>query len=445
MPENAEKIINTLEQAGFEAFIVGGCVRDAVLGRIPGDWDITTSARPEQVKKLFYRTVDTGLQHGTVTVMCGKEGYEVTTYRIDGEYTDHRRPDEVTFTTSLKEDLKRRDFTVNAMAYSPNRGVIDLYGGMRDLENHIIRAVGKASERFDEDALRILRAIRFSGQMDFLIEEETRKAMKEQAKYLKDISAERIRVELEKLLLSNHPEKLIDAYELGITAVILPEFDLMMETPQNNPNHKYNVGRHSIEVIRNIEPGVITRLGALLHDCGKPAARSIDDKGIDHFYNHNIIGMDIADKVLKRLKYDNDTRKNVVKLVKWHDYGMGVVPSVARLRRLLSEVDMEFFPYILKIRRADIAGQSDFRQQEKLDNLKQLTKQYEEIVRDKDCLKIKDLAVNGRDLIAMGIKPGEHMGEILEYLLEQVLTDPSLNNRQTLTDIVRRKFTVTEL
>ena len=440
MPENAKKIIDTLERAGYEAYIVGGCVRDAVLGKEPDDWDITTSATPMQVKGLFKRTIDTGLQHGTVTVMYGREGYEVTTYRIDGAYLDHRRPDEVTFTTSLAEDLRRRDFTINAMAYSPKSGIIDLYGGMSDIERHIIRAVGNATERFDEDALRILRAIRFSAQLDFDIEEATRDACRAQARYLRDISAERIRVELEKLLLSDHPERLIDAYEIGITAVILPEFDTMMETPQHNPNHKYDVGRHTIEVIRHIEAEPVARLGALLHDCGKPAAKTTDEDGTDHFRNHNIIGMEIAGQVLTRLKYDNDTRKKVVKLVKWHDYGMGSLPSKAKFRKALSEMGADFFPYILKIRKADVAGQSEYRRLEKLSNLQSLGEMYDEIIHDEDCLRIKDLALSGRDLIAMGIKPGEHMGEILDYLLACVLENPSLNDEDTLINIVRDKF-----
>ena len=212
MPENAKKVIETLEVAGYEAYIVGGCVRDSILGREPGDWDITTAARPEQVKALFRRTIDTGIKHGTVTVMFGKEAYEVTTYRVDGEYSDHRRPDSVEFTANLEEDLKRRDFTINAMAYSPSAGVIDLFGGMDDLDNKVIKAVGDPLARFDEDALRILRAIRFAGQLDFTIERDTRKAMILRAQFLQDISAERIRVELDKLLTSAHPEKLMEAY-----------------------------------------------------------------------------------------------------------------------------------------------------------------------------------------------------------------------------------------
>ena len=259
LPEKVSAIIRELKNAGYDAYAVGGCVRDSVLGRTPQDWDITTSARPQQVKEVFGHTIDTGIQHGTVTVMLEHEGFEVTTYRIDGEYEDARHPKNVEFTSELREDLKRRDFTINAMAYSDTKGLVDLYGGRADLEEGIIRCVGNASERFDEDALRILRALRFQAQLGFQIEEETKAAIRRQARFLKDISAERIRVELDKLLVSDHPEVLADAYKLGVTEVILPEFDTMMETPQNNPHHKYNVGMHTIEALKHIEPDSILR------------------------------------------------------------------------------------------------------------------------------------------------------------------------------------------
>lgn len=440
MPENANRIITTLEAAGYEAYIVGGCVRDSILGLTPEDWDITTSARPEQVKALFKRTLDTGLKHGTVTVMFGKEGYEVTTYRIDGKYTDHRRPEQVEYTSSLEEDLKRRDFTINAMAYSHGKGIIDLFGGKEDLEKKVIRAVGCAAKRFDEDALRILRAVRFSGQLDFTIEEETRNAMTEQAKYLTDISAERIRVELTKLLLSDHPEKLIDAYDMGITSYILPEFDAMMKQPQKNQYHKHNVGLHTIEVIKGVKPTIVCRFGALLHDVGKPAAHTIDEKGIDHFYKHNTIGETIAEEVLKRLRFDNDSIKTICKLVLWHDYGMGECPGKKNFRKALSKMGTDFFPLFVKIKRADIDAQSDYRKEEKLESLRTMETMYQEILADADCLTVKDLAINGKDLIALGIKPGKEMGEILSGLLDHVLEKPEQNDRDILLEIVRCQY-----
>lgn len=432
IPENANKIIETLEAAGYEAYIVGGCVRDCILGREPGDWDITTSANPQEVKRLFRRTLDTGLQHGTVTVMFGREGYEVTTYRIDGEYSDHRRPDSVQFTASLEEDLKRRDFTINAMAYSHSKGVIDMFGGMQDLQDKVIRAVGVARDRFDEDALRILRAIRFAGQLGFEIERDTRSAMIIQAQYLEKISAERIRVELTKLLVSPHPEKLIDAYVMGITAHILPEFDRMMEQPQNTPYHKYNVGVHCIEAVKNVRADATMRWAALLHDVGKPEAHTTDEKGIDHFYHHAELGVPVAERVLKRLKFDNKTIRDVCKLVRWHDYGMTAVPKKSRIRVLLGEVGKDFFPYIIEMKKADMAAQSDYHSDEKQRLLDELVKRYEEIIADDDCVAIKDLKISGGDLKAMGMKPGKEMGELLGRLLDEVVEVPEKNDREYL-------------
>lgn len=235
LPYKVEQIIRTIQGAGFDAYAVGGCIRDSILGRTPSDWDITTSARPEEVKKLFPRTVDTGIRHGTVTVMIQKEGFEVTTYRIDGEYEDSRHPKEVTFTANLTEDLKRRDFTVNAMAYNDKEGLIDVFGGMKDIEEKIIRCVGEAAERFSEDALRVMRAVRFSAQLGYTIDEKTKDAIKELAPTLKNISAERIQTELIKIAVSPNPDYLRIAYETGVTKAIFPEFDRMMETEQNNP------------------------------------------------------------------------------------------------------------------------------------------------------------------------------------------------------------------
>ena len=237
IPENVEWIIRELMAHGFEAYAVGGCVRDSVLGREPEDWDITTSAKPEQVKQIFHRTVDTGIEHGTVTVLIDKEAYEVTTYRVDGEYEDHRHPKEVTFTASLEEDLKRRDFTINAMAYNPQTGLVDIFEGIDDLNKKIIRCVGNPRERFDEDALRILRAIRFSAQLGFEIDNMTKEAMTEKAETLRDVSAERIRIELVKLLVSKHPEKIREAQRLGLTKVVLPEYDTIVGVEQHTPNH----------------------------------------------------------------------------------------------------------------------------------------------------------------------------------------------------------------
>lgn len=299
LPERVKEILDTIMEAGYEAYAVGGCIRDSILGRKPNDWDITTSASPYEIKELFRRTVDTGIQHGTVTVMMDKEGFEVTTYRIDGDYKDGRHPSEVTFTASLKEDLRRRDFTINAMAYNEQNGLVDIFGGMQDIADGVIRCVGEPRERFSEDALRIMRAVRFSAQLGYQIEEKTKAAIEELAPTLKKISAERIQVELVKLVTSKHPEELLTAYETGITSVILPEFDLCMETEQHNPHHLYNVGMHTIHAMEVIPADKVLRLAMLFHDMGKPVCRETDERGIDHFHGHPQVSEEITGKVLR--------------------------------------------------------------------------------------------------------------------------------------------------
>ena len=322
LPEKVNKILTALHDAGFEAFAVGGCVRDSMLGKVPNDWDITTSAHPEDVKRLFRRTVDTGIQHGTVTVMLGSEGFEITTYRIDGEYEDARHPKEVTFTSSLREDLRRRDFTINAMAYSPQNGLIDYFDGLTDLRRGVIRAVGDPEERFREDALRIMRAVRFSAQLGYHIEENTRRAVRDMAPNLSKISAERIASELTRLLVSPHPEELRTMAETGITAVILPEFDICMATPQHNPHHCYSVGEHIIHAVAAVRADKVLRYTMLFHDLGKPACHTRDEEGIDHFKGHAAVSADMAHAIMKRLKFDNETLKQVETLVRYHDLAM---------------------------------------------------------------------------------------------------------------------------
>ena len=436
MPENANRIIHTLQDAGYEAYIVGGCVRDAVLGKEPDDWDITTSAKPMEVKSLFDRTIDTGLLHGTVTVMFGREGYEVTTYRVDGKYEDHRRPNSVTFTGNLIEDMKRRDFTINAMAYNDDDGIVDHFHGIKDLDAHIIRCVGEPSERFDEDALRILRALRFSAQLDFEIDERTKEAIRNQAQYLKDISAERIAVELTKLLMSDNPERLVTAYELGVTKIVLPEFDTMMETPQVNKHHAYNVGEHTVRVIKEVPKDKALRWAALLHDVAKPLTHTNDGVS-DHFYGHNEKGVEIAGRVLKRLKFDNATIDRVKRLVYWHDYGMKEMPKIRSFRRALNKMGADLFEDFAYIKRADILAQSDYKRSEKLEKLEGLKEYYREIVEKKQCVTVKELAVTGKDLIAMGMEPGPGIGEVLNKLLDRVLDEPELNEREKLMEIAK--------
>ena len=346
LPATVKLILDGLHAHGHEAYIVGGCVRDSILGRTPSDWDITTSALPSQIKKIFPRTVDTGIQHGTVTVLVGSRSCEVTTYRVDGTYSDSRHPDEVTFTSQLSEDLLRRDFTINAMAYNEKEGLVDLYSGMKDLQRKKICCVGDAHERFSEDALRILRAVRFSAQLHFGIDRLTALAMMDLAPTLKNISAERICGELTKLICSDHPEYLRVAYEAGLTRVFLPEFDAMMETSQNSPYHLYNVGDHTLAAMQNIRNDRILRLAMLLHDVGKPIAKSTDAYGIDHFKKHASLGSGMAVDIMRRLKMDNDTIGKVRVLVLYHDWFMPADEKT--IRRALNKVGPDLFPLLIK-------------------------------------------------------------------------------------------------
>lgn len=430
LPEKVGRIIGTLQEHGYEAYAVGGCIRDSILGREPEDWDITTSAMPEETKALFDKTFDTGIQHGTITVLLEKEGFEVTTYRIDGKYEDSRHPKEVTFTRNLREDLLRRDFTINAMAYNETDGLVDIFGGLEDLEAGMIRCVGTAKERFKEDALRILRGVRFAAQLGFDIEEDTRQGMKELAWTLQNISAERIQVELVKMITSKRPEMLREAYELGMTRIVLPEFDQLMTTGQETPHHMYSVGEHTLHAMKNIRADKILRLAMLLHDMGKPALKTVDEAGVAHFKKHALESERIAGNVLRRLKFDNDTIRKVTRLVRCHDLRM---PATAKsVRRAMNQIGEELFPYYMEVRRADVLAQSMYQREEKIENLDQIEELYHQIVEDGDCVSLKDLAVTGRDLIASGMKPGKEIGEKLEELLKLVIEDPKLNTKEEL-------------
>ena len=422
--------MQTLQANGFEAYAVGGCVRDSILGRKPDDWDITTSATPQETKQLFQKTFDTGIEHGTITVLLGKDAYEVTTYRVDGKYEDSRHPSEVTFTRSLKEDLLRRDFTMNAMAYNDKEGLVDIFGGMDDLQNRCIRCVGNAEERFREDALRILRAVRFAAQLDFEVEEETKQGIRRLAPTLANISAERIQVELVKMLVSPNPGLLRMAYELGITQVILPEFDVMMQTTQETPHHCYSVGAHTLRAVELVRAEKALRLTMLLHDVAKPKMKTVDDKGRAHFKKHDLEGTQMAKAILRRLKFDNDTINKVTKLVAYHDYRMEAEPRL--VRRAMNRIGEDLFAEYLEVRMADTLAQSAYQREEKLQNLQDIRSCYEEIIENKQCVSLKELAVTGSDLIADGMMPGKEIGHVLQLLLEQVLEKPELNDKETL-------------
>lgn len=454
LPQKVDYIIDQLMKHGFEAYAVGGCVRDSILGKEPEDWDITTSAKPEEVKKIFHRTIDTGILHGTVTVMLEKEGYEVTTYRIDGEYEDNRHPKEVEFTSNLTEDLRRRDFTINAMAYNKKDGMVDIFGGLKDLEDGIIRCVGSARDRFDEDALRILRAIRFSAQLGFEIDKETLEAIKVKKEHLKNISAERIRVELNKLLLSDHPDKIFIAYRTGITKVILPEFDIMMATEQFNHHHIYSVGVHTVKGIEAVgktkgivfaveqwkqihefhsKDKLVLKWTLLLHDIEKPSCKFRGKDGEDHFYGHQEKGAETAKNILRRLKFDNETMDKVVRLVKWHDYDFSL--TSAGMRRAINKIGEDIMELLFEVKRADVLAQNPDTWEEKLTNITKAETLFYEIREKEECISLKMLAINGQDLINLGLEPGKKIGDILNKLLEYVLEKPEYNEKRTLIDL----------
>ena len=432
IPRSAAKVLNRLHELGYEACVVGGCVRDSLLGAMPQDWDITTSANPQQVRAAFERTIDTGIEHGTVTVRMDGESFEVTTYRIDGKYADHRHPDEVRFTNSLEEDLKRRDFTINAMAYNDRDGLIDLFHGREDLKDGIVRCVGNAGDRFTEDALRIFRAVRFCAKLGFELDPETKKAATALAPSLQYVSAERVRMELEKLLVSPHPELIRLAWECGITRVILPEFDAMMKAVQNNAHHRITVGEHTIRTMCACESDRILRLTMLLHDSGKPACQTIDEKGVFHYHGHAAPGAEIAGRVLERLKYDKATERVVVHLIRCHSlYPELTQEGVRRAVVLLGEDQFERF---LKVKRADISGQNPEVQEKKFRYMDEVEEIYRIVLERGDCLSLRDLKVTGDDLIEAGIPKGKQIGRILEALLDEVLADPKKNDRQLLLD-----------
>ena len=459
LPYKVEKIIGIIRDAGFEAFAVGGCVRDFLLGREPNDWDITTDALPKDIKKIFKRTVDTGIAHGTVTVLLGKDSFEVTTYRVDGAYSDGRHPDKVEFTRSLDEDLKRRDFTINAFAYNPEKGLVDLFNGISDLDNHIIRAVGKPEERFGEDALRILRAFRFSAQLDFYVEEETRAAAERLSGNLSKISAERIREELTKLLTSDHPEKIEELYKNKITDVILPELNKCMEEEQNNPHHLYTVGKHiirsmdyinreTLEKYEDILPDSVgdekdiirlLRYTMLFHDMGKPECRTVDEDNIDHYRGHALVSEEICRRVLRRLKSDNQSMRVIAALVRYHDHRPDLTER--SVRKAINKIGEDIFPLLFPVRYADIMAQSDHKRQEKLDKEDVLLSLYKDILEKKQCLSIKDLAIDGGILMReAGMKPGKALGDMLGFLLDKVLEEPSWNEREKLLGIAEEQL-----
>ncbi|MDD6188681.1 MAG: GIY-YIG nuclease family protein [Clostridiales bacterium] len=432
---SARKALELLRAAGYEAWLVGGCVRDLLMGKTPHDWDMTTSAEPEEAKAVFrdFKTIDTGLKHGTVTVLMDGEPLEMTTYRIDGEYADNRHPGRVSFTRNLNEDLRRRDFTMNAVAYDPTAGLADPYGGRADIALGLIRCVGEPAERFREDGLRILRALRFSAVLGFEIEKSTAAAVREERELLKNISAERIREELTRLLCGKNAGAVLRQYTVALS-VVLPEILPMVGFEQHNEHHCFDVWEHTIASVENIPPEPVLRWAALFHDIGKPSSFSLGDDGVGHFYGHAPRSAEIAEEIMSRLRFDNESRERVLTLVRHHDRPLEA--DAKFLKRKLNRLGERGFFELLSLCRADNLAQARayrYRQQH-YDEVERLAR---EILVGDDCFTLKHLAVNGHDLMALGYK-GREIGRALDMLLEAVMDDNVENEREALLAYLKR-------
>ena len=428
--DGAKAIIERLQLAGFEAYIVGGAVRDLVMGKTPHDYDITTSAKPAEIKSVFKRTIDTGIAHGTVTVVENGVGYEVTTFRTESGYADSRHPDSIDFVANIEEDLTRRDFTINAMCYNDLSGIIDRHGGQEDLKARLIRTVGNPERRFTEDALRMLRAVRFSAVLGFEIEEETANAIKKCAALIRKVSSERILGELNKILLSANPIYIGKLRELGLMHYILPELDVCFDTPQKNKYHIYDVGNHILHATAETKRDLILRWAALLHDIGKPICMSTDSNGIIHFYGHHKESASLASNVLRRLKMDNDSQRDIIALIENHD--VRIEPTPPAVKRMLAKVGDKLFLKLLSLQISDNRAKNEKYLTDKLNRIEAVRKVYENVLAEGQPYMLSDLVVNGRDLIKLGFKAGREIGDTLKILLGEVLISPELNTREHL-------------
>lgn len=430
LPKGAEFIISRLNAAGHQAYAVGGCVRDSLLGLAPKDWDICTSALPDEMQRLFAdcHVVETGLKHGTLTVVLHHVPYEVTTFRVDGAYTDHRHPDGVTFVTDVREDLARRDFTVNAMAYHPEQGLVDAFGGQEDLAAGVIRCVGEAERRFDEDALRILRALRFASTYGFAMEEHTAAAVHSLKETLSGVAAERIRVELGKLLCGKGVGDILRGYH-DVIAQVLPELAPMAGFEQHTPFHRYDVWEHTVRAVEAVPPVEALRLTMLLHDSGKPAAFTMDEAGVGHAYGHPAISAEIADRAMAALRMDNATHDRVVLLVRNHD--IPIDTDTRRLKRRLNKFGEEALRQLIEVQRADAMGKGTVAAADIEARIGGIRQALKDLLAAAPCFTLKDLAVKGGDLMQQGIR-GKAIGQCLDHLLNEVMAERLDNSRETL-------------
>ena len=439
MPKNVDTAINLLQSAGFEAYAVGGCVRDSLLGKTPNDWDITTSAKPEDMKSVFadFHCIDTGIKHGTVTVVIDGEPLEITTFRLDGEYEDNRHPKSVTFTSDLGADLGRRDFTVNAMVYSKKTGTVDLFGGQNDLKNKIIRCVGDPDRRFNEDALRILRALRFASALDFEIEEKTAQSLLKNCALLGNISEERIAKELLKLVCGKGAKRILTDFA-PVLFEILPELQPMYKNSHDNPHHCYDIYEHTLIAVESIDPEPTLRFAMLLHDCGKPAVKKFDENGVAHFYGHQRISAEISAQILARLKGSNKFRDEILFLVSNHDR-WELYENTEKMPRYLSKFGLDGVLKLLKVMRADVLAQSpEYRY--RLDQIADAEKTAKDLAAQKPCLSLSELQINGRTLMDIGIPQGRKLGAVLAQLLDEVIDGVTKNTQEALTTRAREIY-----
>ena len=432
IPADANELIHTLQNNGHSAYIVGGCVRDSILGRTPHDYDICTSATPSEMLEIFKdkKIIETGLQHGTVTVVVNGEPYEITTYRIDGIYSDNRRPDSVTFTDKLVEDLRRRDFTINAMAYNDEEGLIDPFNGMEDIKYKKISCVGCAEDRFQEDALRILRAIRFAAQLEFTIMPGTDREIHKQYKNLENISIERINSEFCKIVSSDDFCVELLLYK-DVFSLFIPELKDMFDFPQNNPWHIWDVFGHTIHAVEYCDSDDLTvRLAVFFHDFGKPHSYHDGEDGIRHFKGHGKVSADMTDSIMKRLRFDNETRNNVVELVYYHDATFEIGKKY--VKRWLNKIGEKQFRRLLQVKKADNKAQNLELSSVRIKELSEIEALIDEVLQEDECFSLKDLAVNGKDLIGVGYKSGKELGNTLNKLLQLVIDGDCPNEKEKL-------------
>lgn len=435
IPFGARHILQTLADAGYEAYLVGGCVRDLLRGVEPHDWDICTSARPEDTESCFadQRIIETGLKHGTITVLEDGEPYEITTYRTEGPYSDSRRPDYVEFVSDLEADLARRDFTINAIAMGLDGSLRDPFGGRADIQAGVIRCVGEPTQRFQEDSLRVMRALRFGAVFGYEIEERTAQAIHKNRHMLEHVAAERIQVELRKLLVGEQAGDVLRQYP-DVLCEFWPELGPLVTLEQNNPWHCWGGWEHTIHAVEAAPPDPVLRLAMLLHDIGKPNCRSTDEKGIDHFYGHPAVSARLAGQMLQALKFDNKTRQQVVTLVEHHDLQ---IPCQDRsIRRWMGRLGPETFFQLLEVKRADGMGQATEKVKDRLARLDVMKAKAEELMAQGQCFSRKDLVVNGQDVIAAGVAPGPEVGRVLKRLLEGVLNGEVQNRREELLGMI---------